>query len=227
MSPITSQFLDSIHWIVFNLFFRCVTVNLWELTTGKYGKGTNSRTFNWQLKSVVRFTNSGHTKGLSPGYSLAIHWNTGSLLTLWHFFFMGTVVTGMEEKQIIESLANYIWFLRVANAVCISHLLLIDRRTSVDLWRHKFEFLVTFNLEKSIIFVNSIKKIRDRTFLEITTKTTIGNYLTANVSVKCIEYFAIHISLKLTDYISLISIFRNVQQQQHLFIPQRKKKVIH
>ena len=43
------------------------------------------------------------------------------------------VVTGMEAEQMIESLANYIWFLRAPNAVCISHLLLIDRRTPVDL----------------------------------------------------------------------------------------------
>ena len=58
------------------------------------------------------------------------------------------VVTGMEAEQIIESMANYIWFLRVPNAVCISHLLLIDRRTPVDLRRHKYAFLVTFNPEK-------------------------------------------------------------------------------
>ena len=58
------------------------------------------------------------------------------------------VVTGMEAEQIKESLANYIWFLRVANAVCISHLLLIDRRTPVDLWHRKCAFLITFNLNK-------------------------------------------------------------------------------
>ena len=54
-------------------------------------------------------------------------------LTILHFFSLTDflqwqVVTGMEAEQIIESLANYIWSLRVANAVCISHLLLIDRR---------------------------------------------------------------------------------------------------
>ena len=43
------------------------------------------------------------------------------------------VVTGMEAKQITESLANYVWFLRVPNADCISHLLLFDRSTPVDL----------------------------------------------------------------------------------------------
>ena len=42
-------------------------------------------------------------------------------------------VTGMEAEQIIESLANYAWFLRAPNSVCISHLLLIDRSTPVDL----------------------------------------------------------------------------------------------
>ena len=46
---------------------------------------------------------------------------------------MWQVVTGMETEKIIESLANYTWFLRVPNAVCISHLLLIDRRALVDL----------------------------------------------------------------------------------------------
>ena len=40
---------------------------------------------------------------------------------------------GQEAEQIIESLANYIWFLRVSNAVCISHLVLIDRRAPGDL----------------------------------------------------------------------------------------------
>ena len=54
------------------------------------------------------------------------------------FFFLKAfqqwqVVTGMEAEQIIESLANYIWFLRAPNAVCISRLFLIDRRTPVDL----------------------------------------------------------------------------------------------
>ena len=48
-------------------------------------------------------------------------------------FLQCQVVTGMEAEQIIESLANYTWFLRVLNAVCISHLLLIDGRTPVDL----------------------------------------------------------------------------------------------
>ena len=58
-------------------------------------------------------------------------------LTILHFFSLRAflqwqVVTGMEAEQIIESLANYVWFLRVPNAVCISHLLLIDRL--VPLW---------------------------------------------------------------------------------------------
>ena len=48
-------------------------------------------------------------------------------------FLQWQVVTGMEAHKIIESLANYVWFLRVPNAVCISHLLLIDRRTPVEL----------------------------------------------------------------------------------------------
>ena len=59
------------------------------------------------------------------------------LLTFKHFFLRAflqwQVVTGMEAEQIIESLAKYIRFLRAPNAVCISHLLLIDRRTPVDL----------------------------------------------------------------------------------------------
>ena len=62
----------------------------------------------------------------------------GRCLTLLHifclrYFLQGQVVTGMEAEQIIESLANYLWFLRVPNAVCISHLRLIDRRVPVDL----------------------------------------------------------------------------------------------
>ena len=51
----------------------------------------------------------------------------------------------MEAEKIIESLAYYICFLRVATAVCISHLLFIDRRNPVDC---KCAFLVTFNIEK-------------------------------------------------------------------------------
>ena len=93
----------------------------------------------------------------------------------------------MEADQIIEILANYIWHLRVPNAVCISHLLLIDRRTSVDLWRHKFALSDTFNLEKLIIFVNSLKRIRAGTFLKLTSETTICDNWTAKVSVKCIK----------------------------------------
>ena len=117
----------------------------------------------------------------------------------------------MEAEQIIESLANYISFLRVPNAVCISQLLLIDRRTPVDLWRHKCAFLATFNLGKLFIFVNSIKGIRARTFLGL---TSICNNLTAKVSVKCIKRCGICASLKLTDLISLISICRNVQDHK-------------
>ena len=48
-------------------------------------------------------------------------------------FLQWQLVTSMEADKIIESLANYVWFLRVPNAVCISHLLLINRRTPVDL----------------------------------------------------------------------------------------------
>ena len=47
-----------------------------------------------------------------------------------------------------------------------------------------------------------------------TSETTICNNLTAKVSVKCIKWFSICASLKLTDLISLISIFRNVQDQK-------------
>ena len=43
------------------------------------------------------------------------------------------VVTGMEEEKIIEGLANYTSFLRLPITICISHLLLIDRNTPVDL----------------------------------------------------------------------------------------------
>ena len=59
--------------------------------------------------------------------------NTDSCLLLLRAFLQRHVVTGMEAEQIIESLANYIWFLRAANAACISHLLLINRRTPVNL----------------------------------------------------------------------------------------------
>ena len=111
-------------------------------------------------------------------------------------------------------MANYIWFLRVPNAVCISHLLLIDRRAPVDLWRHKCAFLVAFNLEKLIIVVNSIKRIRAGACLGLTYETTICNNLTAKVSVKCIKWFSICASLKLTDLISLISVFCNVQDHK-------------
>ena len=123
-------------------------------------------------------------------------------------FLQWQVVTGMEAEQIIESLA------RAPNAVCSSHLLLIDRRTPVDLWRHKFAFLVIFkfNLQKLIIFVNSIKRIRAGTFLELTSETTICNNLTAKVSVKCIKWFATCASLKLTHLMSLISMFCNVKK---------------
>ena len=114
-------------------------------------------------------------------------------------------VTDMEAEKIIESSANYIWFLRVPNAVWISHLLLIDRRAPVDLWRHKCAFLVAFNLEKLIIVVNSITRIRAGTCLGLTSETAICNNLTAKVSVKCIKWFSICASLKLTDLISLIS----------------------
>ena len=84
----------------------------------------------------------------------------------------------------------------------------------MDLRRHKCGFLVAFNLEKLIIVVNSIKRIRAGTCLGLTYETTICNNLTANVSVKCIEWFSICASLKLADLISLISIFCNVQDHK-------------
>ena len=96
----------------------------------------------------------------------------------------------------------------------ISHLLLIDRRTTVDLWRHKCAFLVAFNLEKLIIVVNSIKRIRAGTCLGLAPQTTICNNLTAKVLVKCIKWFSICASLKLTDLISLISVFCNLQDHK-------------
>ena len=103
--------------------------------------------------------------------------------------------------------------LRAPNAVCFSHLLLIDRKAPVDLWRQKFAFLVTFNLKKLII-INSIKRIRAGTFLELTSETAICNNLTAKISVKYIKWFAICASLKLTDLMTLTSIFYNVQDHK-------------
>ena len=120
----------------------------------------------------------------------------------------------MEAENIIESLANYIWFLRVPNAVCISHLLWIDRRTPVDLSRHKCAFLFTFNVEKFIIVVNSIKRIQAMTCLGLTSETKICNNMTAKVSVERIKSFSVCASLKLTDLLSLISIFCNVQDHK-------------
>ena len=72
-------------------------------------------------------------------------------------------------------------------------------------------FFGYINPEKWIIFVNSIKRIQAGTFLELTSET--GN-LTAKVSVKCIKLFAICASLKLTDLITLISIFYNLQDHK-------------
>ena len=59
-------------------------------------------------------------------------------------FLQWQVVTGMEAEQIIGSLTNCTQLLRAPNAVCISHLLLTDRTTPVDLCRHKIALLVTF-----------------------------------------------------------------------------------
>ena len=132
-------------------------------------------------------------------------------------FLQWQVVTGMEAEKIIEILANYTWLLRVPNAVCISHLLLIDRRAFVDLWRHKCAFLVAFKLEKLIIVVNSIKRIQAGTCLGLTYETTICDNLTAKVSVKCIKWFSICDALKLTDLISLISVFCNVQDHKRVW----------
>ena len=80
--------------------------------------------------------------------------------------------------------------------------------------RHKCAFLVTFNLEKFIIFVNSIKRIQARAFLGLICETTICNNLVGKVSAKCIKCFALCASLKLTDLVSLISIIRNVSEHE-------------
>ena len=70
---------------------------------------------------------AGHppSQGKGPGNEVA-YLNPLTFLFL-RAFLQWQVVTGMEAEQMIESLAN--WFLRAPNAVCISHLLLIDRRT--------------------------------------------------------------------------------------------------
>ena len=88
------------------------------------------------------------------------------------------------------------------------------QKNPVNLWRHKCAFLVIFILEKLIIFVNSIKRIRAWTFLGLTSETTVCNNLTAKVSIKRIIYFSICASLKLKDLISLISTCRNVQDHK-------------
>ena len=119
----------------------------------------------------------------------------------------------MEAEKIIERLANYTWYLRVPNAVCISHLLLIDRRALVDLRRHKCAFLVAFNLEKLIIVVNSIKRMRAGTCLGLTSETTICNNLTAKVLVKCTKWFATVDRFDKLNY-AVISIFRNAQDHK-------------
>ena len=70
----------------------------------------------------------------------------------------------------------------------------------MDLWHHKCPFLVTFNLKKLIIFVNSIKRIQARTFLGLTSETMIYNNLTGKISVKFIKSFAICASLKFNEH---------------------------
>ena len=77
-------------------------------------------------------------------------------------------------------------------------------------------FLLHLTYEKLIIlnFVNPIKRIQARTCLGLTSETKICNNLTAKVSVTCIKWFATCTSLKLTDLISLISIFCNIQDHK-------------
>ena len=93
-------------------------------------------------------------------------------------------------------------------------LLLIERRTPVDLWSHKCAFLFTFNIDKLIIVVNSITRIQARTCLGLASETTIYNNSTTKVLVKCFKWLSIRASLKLTGLISLISIFCNVQDHK-------------
>ena len=84
----------------------------------------------------------------------------------------------------------------------------------MDLSRHKCAFLFTFNVEKFIIVVNSIKRIQAMTCLGLTSETKICNNMTAKVSVERIKSFSVCASLKLTDLLSLISIFCNVQDHK-------------
>ena len=59
-----------------------------------------------------------------------------------------------------------------------------------------------------------MKRIQAGTFLGFTSKTLICNNSTAKVSVNCIKWFVICASLKMTDLISLIRIFVNVQDHK-------------
>ena len=87
----------------------------------------------------------------------------------------------MEAEQIIESLANHAWFFRAPNSVCISHLLLIDRSTPVDLWRPKFALLVTF--------INSLSterfSVKNTSCTENVTVTRWNRELTLKCKLKC------------------------------------------
>ena len=73
--------------------------------------------------------------------------------------------------------------------------------------------MVAFSLEKLIIFVNSIKRKQPRTFLGLTSETTICNNLTAKVLVKCSKWFAIVDRFDNVNY-AVISIFRNAQDHK-------------
>ena len=107
-------------------------------------------------------------------------------LILKHFFFLWAflewqVVTGMEAERITKKLAKLYMVFKIRKC-CISHLLLIDKRTPVDLWRHKlkkFQFNALIFLQHLLLwsfgnieprkanyfwFVNVIKSIRARTF---------------------------------------------------------------
>ena len=98
------------------------------------------------------------------------------------------------------------------NVLCISHPLLIEKRTPVDFWRHNFAFLVTFNLEKLTIFLIQSREyelgpLKDSYLKQRSVKTWLQKFQLNALNV-------LQFVLLWSWFDRLISIFHNVQDHK-------------
>ena len=77
----------------------------------------------------------------------------------------------MEAEQIIESLANFIWFLRVANPVCISRQYDLDNNNDI------FNSALFYKTHRLTLYIRRLNTVQQRSKRKKVTCNKIGSEL--------------------------------------------------